>query len=89
MMPRYPARETRSTMSIHKQALAKIRQLPESLAQEVNNLIDFLVFKQDEGRMRMLSQLNEAQELAESDIGDYARGLADYEDQLTRGEISW
>lgn len=40
-------------------------------------------------RLQMLSQLNEAQELAESDVGDYARALADYEDHLARGEIRW
>ncbi len=76
-------------MSVHEQALARIRQLPEPLVQEVVDFIDFLVFKQDEGRLQMLSQLNEAQELAESDVGDYARGLADYEDRLARGEIRW
>ena len=76
-------------MTVHEQAVTKIHQLPESLAREVNDFIDFLLLKQDESRWQLLSQLSEAQMLAESDIGDYGQDLADYEDRLARGEIRW
>ena len=76
-------------MTVHDQAISKIHQLPESLARQVNEFIDSLLRKPNDFPGQSSDQLSEAQMLAESDIGDYARELADYEDRLARGEIRW
>lgn len=76
-------------MTVHEQAITKIHKLPEQLASEVNRFIDFLLFKQDGSSGQLSSQTSETPMLAESDIGDYAQNLADYEELLARGEIQW
>ncbi len=70
-------------------AIAKIRKLPESLVQEVNDFIDFLLMRRDRTRWQLWAQFAEALEIAESDFSDYLRGLEDYEIRLARGEIQW
>lgn len=76
-------------MTAHEQAITKIHQLSEPLARRVNDFIDSLLTKQDDRHGQLTERLREAQMLAESDIGDYAQGLVDYEDRLARGEIRW
>ena len=66
-------------MTVHDQTIAKIRQLPESLVQEVNDFVEFLLMKHN----------RELQEIAESDFSDYLTNLEDYEERLARGEIQW
>jgi len=66
-------------MTVHDETIAKIRQLPESLVQEVNDFVEFLLMKHN----------RELEEMVESDFGDYLTNLEDYEERLARGEIQW
>ena len=76
-------------MKVHDVAIAKIRQLPESLAEEVNDFIDFMLMKQDKIQRQVEKPFSESLEVAESDFSDYLANLEDYEEQLARGEIRW
>lgn len=76
-------------MTVHDMTVAKIRQIPESLVQEVNDFIDFLLMKQDSIRWQLWNQFTEASALVEGDFSDYLRNLEDYENRLARGEIKW
>lgn len=75
-------------MTTHDETIAKIRLLPESLVQEVNDFIDFLVWKSSSKDSSWL-QSHESLELVESDFSDYLSNLEDYENRLARGEIQW
>ena len=66
-------------MTIYDLTSAKISQLPESLVQEVNDFIDFLLLKYN----------TELSQLTESDFSDYLKNLEAYEEKLARGEIQW
>lgn len=70
-------------MTVHDVVIAKLNQLPESLAEEVNDFIDLLLIKQDQNRWQL------SLELAESDFSDYLSNLENYEERLARGEIQW
>ncbi len=76
-------------MTVHDVTIAKVQQLPEALAQEVNDFVDFLLVKRDSARWQLWTQFNEALEIAESDLSDYLANLEAYEDRLARGEIQW
>lgn len=75
-------------MTVHDKTIGKIRQLPESLVQEVSDFIDFLVWKHS-SKDFSLSLDTESLELVESDFSDYLSNLEDYENRLARGEIQW
>ena len=64
-------------MTVYDLTIAKISQLPESLVQEVNDFIDFLLIKYN----------GEFPQLTESDFSDYLKNLEAYEEKLARGEI--
>ncbi len=76
-------------MTVYDMTIAKIQQLPESLVQEVNDFIDFLLTKHDETRWQLWMHFTETQEIAEADFADYLSNLEAYEDRLARGEIQW
>ena len=76
-------------MSVYDETISKIRQLPESLVQEVNDFVNFLLLKSNTTNAELETQLPEAIEVAESDFSDYLRNLEDYEECLARGEIQW
>ena len=76
-------------MTIHEQTMTKIQQLPESLAQEVSDFIDFLLVKQDQKRWELWTHFNETLALAETDFGNYLQNLETYEERLARGDIQW
>ena len=76
-------------MTGHERTIAKIQQLPESLAQEVSDFIDFLLVKQDRWRWQLWPLFNETLDSSESDFSDYLVSLETYEDRLARGEIQW
>ncbi len=63
--------------------------MPEPLAQEVNDFIDFILMKHDNTRWQLWLNFSESIELAESDFTDYLSNLEDYESRLARGEIQW
>ncbi|GAB4189710.1 MAG: hypothetical protein Fur006_31240 [Coleofasciculaceae cyanobacterium] len=72
-----------------EESIAKIRQLPEPLVQQVNDYIEFLLMKNDRKRAALWILFNEALETAVSDFADYLPNLEDYEERLARGEIQW
>ena len=76
-----------SPMTTHEQAISKLRQMPESLVNEVADFIDFLITKHKQNHSWLQSA--ESLELVESDFSDYLKNLEDYEDRLARGEIQW
>ena len=73
-------------MTIQESAIAKLRQMPEPLLQEVIDFIDFLLLKQDADRW---AWFHESGSLAEAGMDEYAANLSDYEQRLERGEIQW
>ncbi len=78
-------------MTIHETVINKLRQLPEPLAEQVNNFIDLLLTQPDQTRWKLWQQLihSETIELAEADFSSYLPELEAYEDRLARGEIQW
>ena len=76
-------------MTVHEAVGAKIRLLPEPLAQEVNDFIDFLLAKATRAEGTKGVRVADALDTAESDISDYLRNLEQYEERLARGEIRW
>ncbi len=76
-------------MTVHEETIAKIKQLPESLVEEVNDFVDFLLMKQDSERWQLWRQFIESLEITESDFSDYLSKLEEYEERLARGEIQW
>jgi len=76
-------------MTAHQVTISKIQQLPELLAEEVSDFVDFLLMKRDNTRWQMWTHFVEASRLAESDFVDYLSNLEDYENRLARGEIQW
>ncbi|MEG4283123.1 DUF2281 domain-containing protein [Microcoleus sp. A006_D1] len=66
-------------MTLYDITISKINQLPDSLVQEVNNFIDFLLLKYN----------SELPQLTESDFSDYLNNLEAYEENLACGEIQW
>ncbi len=76
-------------MNIHEQTIQKINELPESLIQEVNDFIDFIMIKNKTENKQLQISLNESLEIAESDCSDYLINLENYEEKLAKGEIKW
>ncbi len=76
-------------MTVYEATIAKIQQLPETLAQEVQDYVDFLLTRADLVRWQSVQHLSEAKTLAEADMSDYLINLESYEEQLARGEIKW
>lgn len=76
-------------MTIHERAIAKIRQLPEPLAQEVSDFVDFLLIRNDDSQWEHWTQFMESQQIAEVDMSDYLANLQDYEADLANGKIQW
>jgi hypothetical protein len=76
-------------MTIHETVINKLRQLPDSLAERVNDFIDLLLTQQDQTRWELWKQFTESIELAEADFSNYLPELEAYEDRLARGEIQW
>lgn len=74
-------------MTSHEAAIAKINQLPDSLAQEVSDFVDLLLIKHDATRQQLWTLFAEGTELAESDLADYLPHLEEYEEKLARKEI--
>jgi Protein of unknown function (DUF2281) len=76
-------------MTVHDKTIGKIRQLPESLVQEVSDFIDFLLWKHSSKDSSLWLQSTQSLEMVESDFSDYLSNLEDYENRLARGEIKW
>jgi hypothetical protein len=77
-------------MTVYDITMAKIRQLPESLVQEVSDFVDFLLMRRDNIRWQLWIQFSEGWGIAESRFHrDYLQNLEDYENRLSHGEIKW
>lgn len=76
-------------MTTYDVTTAKIRELPETLAQEANDFIDFLLLRHNNTRWQLWTLFSETLESAESDLADYLPNLEDYENRLARAEIQW
>ena len=76
-------------MSVYEITVTKIRQLPESLVQEVSDFVDFLLMRRDSARWQLWTQFAEAMELSEVGLSEYLTNLEDYEARLASGEIQW
>ncbi|WP_414543499.1 DUF2281 domain-containing protein [Nostoc sp. CCY0012] len=76
-------------MNIQDKTIAKIRNMPESLVQEVSDFVDFLLTKYSGDNWELWIQFSESLNMAESDFSDYLSNLEDYEERLARGEIYW
>ena len=74
-------------MTIHEQTIRKMQQLPEPLAQDVSDCIDFLLVKRDQTRWALWTHCNETLALAETDCGDYFQHLEAYAERLARGDM--
>lgn len=73
-------------MTVHDETIAKIRQLPESLVQEVNDFVDFLLMKQDSDRGQLFAKeliVDTSGHIRKVviDINDYQRLLEAIEDE--------
>jgi hypothetical protein len=75
-------------MNIQTQTISKIRQMPEALVREVNDYIDFLLWRDRHNQLTNTTSLDST-EMVESDFADYLSNLEEYESQLANGEIKW
>ena len=75
-------------MNIQTQTISKIGQMPEALIREVNDYIDFLLWRDRHNRSINLTSLDST-EMVESDFSDYLSNLEEYETRLANGEIKW
>lgn len=76
-------------MTVHDVAISKLRKLPEYLAEEVNDFIDFLLIQNNKNSLHIENEETKSLDLAESDFSDYLTNLENYEEQLARGEVHW
>jgi hypothetical protein len=75
-------------MNIQTQTISKIGQMPEALIQEVNDYIDFLLWRDRHNQLTSITSLDST-EMVESDFSDYLSNLEGYETRLANGEIKW
>jgi hypothetical protein len=75
-------------MNIQTQTISKIGQMPEALIREVNDYIDFLLWRDRHNRSTNMTSLDST-EMVESDFADYLSNLEEYETRLANGEIKW
>ena len=68
---------------------SKIGKLPEPLAQEVDDFVEFLAIRRDATRWAAWTQYVESLVLEESDFSVYLRNLNAYEDALASGAVKW
>jgi hypothetical protein len=75
-------------MNIQMQTISKIGQMPDALVREVNDYIDFLLWRDRHNQLTSMTSLNST-EMVESDFSDYLSNLEEYETRLANGEIKW
>jgi hypothetical protein len=75
-------------MNIQTQTISKIGQMPEALIRDVNDYIDFLLWRDRHDQLINLASLDST-EMVESDFADYLSNLEEYETRLANGEIKW
>jgi hypothetical protein len=75
-------------MNIQMQTISKIEQMPDALVKQVNDYIDFLLWRNRHNQLTSLASLDST-EIVESDFADYLSNLEEYETRLANGEIKW
>ena len=75
-------------MNIQTQTISKIGQMPEALIREVNDYIDFLLWRDRHNQLTNMTS-SDSTEMVESDFTDYLSNLEEYETRLANGEIKW
>ena len=75
-------------MNIQTQTISKIGQMPEVLVREVNDYIDFLLWRDRHNQLTIMTSLDST-EMVESYFSDYLSNLEEYETRLANGEIKW
>jgi hypothetical protein len=75
-------------MNIQTQAISKIGKMSDSLVREVNDYIDFLLWRDRHNQLTNMTALDST-EIVESDFADYLSNLEEYETRLANGEIKW
>jgi hypothetical protein len=75
-------------MNIQTQTISKIGQMPEALVREVNDYIDFLLWRDRHNQLTSITSLDST-DMVESDFSDYLSNLEEYETRLANGEIKW
>jgi hypothetical protein len=75
-------------MNIQSQTISKIGQMPEALVREVNDYIDFLLWRDRHNQLINIASLDST-EMVESDFSDYLSNLEEYETRLANGQIKW
>ncbi len=75
-------------MNIQTETINKIGKIPEALVREVNDYIDFLLWRDRHNRSTSMTSLD-LTEMVESDFSDYLSNLEEYETRLANGEIKW
>jgi hypothetical protein len=73
-------------MNIQTQTISKIGQMPEALIREVDDYIDFLLWRDRHNQLTNMTSLDST-EMVESDFADYLSNLEEYETRLANGEI--
>jgi hypothetical protein len=75
-------------MNIQTKTISKIGQMPKALVREVNDYIDFLLWRDRHNQLTNMTSLDST-EMVESDFTDYLSNLEEYETRLANGEIKW
>ena len=75
-------------MNIQTQTISRIGQMPEALIREVNDYIDFLLWRDRHNQLTTTTSFDSS-EMVESDFADYLSNLEEYENRLANGEIKW
>jgi hypothetical protein len=75
-------------MNIQTQTISKIGQMPEALIREVNDYIDFLLWRDRQNQSTSTASLDSIK-MVESNFADYLSNLEEYENRLANGKIKW
>jgi hypothetical protein len=76
-------------INLRDKIIDQIRQMPDSLVQEVSDFIDFLLIKHSGNQWELWLEFKESLDIEEYDFSDYLSNLEDYEQRLASGEIKW
>jgi hypothetical protein len=76
-------------INLRDKIIDQIRQMPDSLVQEVSDFIDRLLIKYKLEQGEWSFNFGESIDISESDFSDYLSNLEDYEQRLASGEIKW
>ena len=76
-------------MTIKEQVIEKVRILPNNVAREVDDYIDFLRLKKRVKKSARNLPASAEEVSSETDMSDYLKNLVSYETLLSQGKIRW